>query len=128
MPGSNVARRDRTVDRDEGHEAGSAFVFTPPYVGPLIVPHSLLRRVTRNAMGHEPMRVTVRHQRTESSARSDEFLSSARGPRAQLGQTVDAMSLCPIGTYGSGFATPANRSPIQWIMSEAEGPITPAWL
>ena len=43
-------------------------------------------------------------------------------------QPVTWMSPCPVGTYGSGFGPPANRSAIHWIMSFADGPITPAWL
>jgi len=46
----------------------------------------------------------------------------------QLGQTVTAMFGSPVGMYGSGFVPFANRSAIQWIMSAADGPMTPAWL
>ena len=47
-------------------------------------------------------------------------------PPRQLGQTVIPMPGRPVGVYGSGFATPAKRSAIQWIMSGADGPMTPA--
>ena len=47
---------------------------------------------------------------------------------SQLGQVVVWIPAWPVGLYGSGLAPPANRSAIQWIMSGADGAITPAWL
>ncbi len=48
--------------------------------------------------------------------------------RHQLAQLLTSMPACPVGWYGSGSATPENRSAIQWTMSSIDTGITPAWL
>ena len=71
--------------------------------------------------------------------RSHRRAAPARTPRSRSagccaaesipqGQVLIPIVAWPVGTYGSGFAPPANRSAIQWIMSSADGAITPAWL
>jgi len=95
-----------------------------------------------SARGHNPVAVLSRCRARSYDARAPRNHSArvtatqkvlvamtrqlSRRATRQLGQTVTPTPDCPVGMYGSGFGPPAKRSPIQWIMSPADGPMTPA--